>query len=91
MGLNIDMRYQDIIEAAPDAHANARNTQSEKLAAANDKVAKASQTYQSTVRAAHDSAAAAKRKLSAPPKPPAPPKPIISAGIQSLRSLPAVG
>jgi hypothetical protein len=70
------MRYRDIMEAAPDAEANARRTQQEKLAAANDKAAKASQTYQNTLKVAHDSAAAARRKLSTPPKPPAPPKPV---------------
>lgn len=71
-GPNSDMRYRDITEGAPDAQTNARKTQTEKLAAANDKAATASQTYQNTVKAAHDSAAAAKRKLSAPPKPPTP-------------------
>jgi hypothetical protein len=58
---------------APDAEADARLTQREKLAA-NDKAVSASQTYRKTVKAAYDSAVAAKRKLAAPPKPPAPPK-----------------
>jgi hypothetical protein len=39
------MRYADVIEVAPDAQADARNTQTEKLAA-NEKTAKASQIYQ---------------------------------------------
>jgi hypothetical protein len=63
------VRYLQIIEADAVAQADAQRKQREKLSAADDKIAKASQAYQSTVSAAHDSAAAAKRKLSAPPKP----------------------
>jgi hypothetical protein len=69
------MNYRDIVEADAQAQANTQETQREKSATANGKTAKASQTYRDTVKAAHTSATAAKRKLSASEKPPAPSKP----------------
>jgi hypothetical protein len=85
------MKYRDIMETAPGAQTNSQRTQRDKLTAANDKVAKASQTYQNTVKAAHDSATAAKRKLAAPPKPPAPSKPVIATPLKLLRPLLQLG
>jgi hypothetical protein len=53
MVLNIRMRYKDILEADANAQANARLTQRQKLAVANDKATTAAKTYQNTVKAAH--------------------------------------
>jgi hypothetical protein len=67
------MKYLQIVEADAAAQADAQHKQREKLSAAKNRIARASQTYPSSVTAAH--AAAAKRKLSEPPKPPKPPAP----------------